>query len=346
MKQNSTTAFTAAPKQADSGFSCALNSKQLARLKQSGYFLVGPSRHSAVKVCLWCKKSLCEQGHCYKQEFYGIESHRCLQFTPSLPFCSHKCVFCWRDTSITFPKWIGPIDGPKEIVDAAIEAQRLLLTGFKGNSKADLKKWKEAQTPAHAAISLSGEPCIYPRLGDLISEFHSRNMTTFLVTNGLYPSVLEQMAQENQLPTQLYVSLASHDKESYEKIHSPLMQKGWEKFNETLKLLPAIGKKTRTVIRMTLAKKLNLAHAKEYAKLILKSQADYVEVKAYMALGSSRLRLTVDAMPLHEEIEEFAAQLSQETGYLESAKHAPSRIVLLSKDENAEKNRKIKFKSF
>ena len=32
---------------------------------------------------------------CYKHSFYGIESHRCMEATPSLA-CANKCVFCWR----------------------------------------------------------------------------------------------------------------------------------------------------------------------------------------------------------------------------------------------------------
>jgi len=35
------------------------------------------------------------RGGCYKHTFYGIESHRCMETTPSLA-CANKCVFCWR----------------------------------------------------------------------------------------------------------------------------------------------------------------------------------------------------------------------------------------------------------
>ncbi|MFA6048478.1 MAG: 4-demethylwyosine synthase TYW1 [Candidatus Micrarchaeia archaeon] len=306
-----------------------LTSEQSSRLQKAGYSLIGASKHSAAKVCLWCKKALRGEGHCYKQEFYGIKSHRCLQFTPSLPFCTHQCVFCWRDTSITIPKWQGPIDEPAGLIDEAIAAQRKALTGFKGNSNADRALWEEAQTPLHAAISLAGEPTLYPRLAELIKEFHARNMTTFLVTNGLNPEMLRALENENALPTQLYVSLASHSPQNYLNVHKPLVEKGWEKFNESLELLCGLGKKTRTVLRMTLAKGVNFDSAQDYAKLIAKSQSDYVEVKAYMALGSSRERLGVAAMPAHDEIKKFAQALAEETGYLFAAEHAPSRVVLL-----------------
>ena len=59
----------------------------------SGYRIVGS--HSGVKLCRWTKSMLRGRGGCYKHTFYGIESHRCMETTPSLA-CANKCVFCWR----------------------------------------------------------------------------------------------------------------------------------------------------------------------------------------------------------------------------------------------------------
>ena len=58
-----------------------------------GYRIVGT--HSGVKLCRWTKSMLRGRGGCYKHTFYGIESHRCMETTPSLA-CANKCVFCWR----------------------------------------------------------------------------------------------------------------------------------------------------------------------------------------------------------------------------------------------------------
>ena len=66
------------------------------------YRIVGKAGHSAVKPCHWLEQRLLtgrDNRNCYKGVF-GIKSHRCLQNTPSLPFCNHQCVFCWRDIEI------------------------------------------------------------------------------------------------------------------------------------------------------------------------------------------------------------------------------------------------------
>lgn len=57
--------------------------------------LLGAGSHSGVKLCRWTKSMLRGRGGCYKHAFYGIESHRCMEATPSLA-CANKCVFCWR----------------------------------------------------------------------------------------------------------------------------------------------------------------------------------------------------------------------------------------------------------
>ena len=62
-------------------------------LQRQHYALFG---HSAVKLCHYTKASIKNEKVCYKQKFYGIESHRCLQMTPATVFCNQQCIFCWR----------------------------------------------------------------------------------------------------------------------------------------------------------------------------------------------------------------------------------------------------------
>ncbi len=295
----------------------------LQRFVKAGYRLVG--NHSAVEVCHWTRESLRKGRVCYKEKWYKIQSHRCLEMTPALTFCTHKCQFCWRPLEFTTAGEPKP-DEPKEIIDKCIEQRKLLLTGFK--SYVDLKKWNEAINPTNAAISLAGEPTLYPRISELIQEFHRRGMSTFLVTNGTRPDRLESLAEE---PTSLYISLCSPDKKTYKQLHQPLVKDGWEKLNESLGLMKNF--RCRKVIRITLVKGLNIKDAKGFARLILKAEPDFIEPKAYMHVGESQKRLPIEAMPLMPEVESFAEKLAKETGYTVKDKDKSSRVVLLSKSD-------------
>ncbi len=285
------------------------------------YKIVG--NHSLVKLCSWLKRSLKDQGFCYKQKFYGIESHRCLQMTPWME-CSNRCIYCWR---IIERMNIEPedIDEPETIIEGCIQAQRLLLSGFKGFEGTNLKKWEEANHPRHAAISLVGEPTMYPKISELIHAFHKRGFTTFLVTNGMFPERLENL----ESPTNLYISLDAPDKETYKKLDRPLLKDYWERLLRSLEIAKTI--QTRKVARLTMVKNWNMHSPENYAKLIEIMNPDFIEVKAYMWVGESRKRLPFEAMPSHHEIKTFAERLVLETGYVLKDEQEESRVVLLSR---------------
>jgi len=299
------------------------------QLVDGGYRFVGENEHSAIRVCMWTKRSLLDENICYKQKFYGEihgnESHRCLQLSPSLPFCDNKCVFCWRNAKLNNPEWDGPVDDPSEILDEAIEAQRELLTGFKGNPEVNLDKWEEAQDPTMAAISLDGEPTIYPDLDGLIEECFTRDIAPFLVTNGLHPEKLERIGD----PAQLYVSLVSPDEETYEKTCNPQISDAWEKLNETLGMIDSFD--CVTVLRLTLVENVNMKSPEKYSKLIDEANPDFVEPKGYVSVGHSRERLGVDFMPSHPKIVDFSEKIEQNSNYSIVDEFEPSRVTLLSK---------------
>lgn len=88
------------------------------------YRIVGANKHSAIKPCHWLEQRLMtgrDNRNCYKGVF-GIQSHRCLQNTPSMPFCNHQCVFCWRDIELGTlgSEFIVEPDEPKELIDEMI----------------------------------------------------------------------------------------------------------------------------------------------------------------------------------------------------------------------------------
>jgi tRNA wybutosine-synthesizing protein 1 len=294
-------------------------------LEKQKYRLIG--RHSAIKLCTWTKKSIRDQGVCYKQQFYGIECHRCLQMTPAVSWCTHKCLFCWRNVEQTLGTELPGFDEPAYIIDEAIKLQRKLMEGYAGvPEKVNQKKYKEAQDPNQAAISLAGEPTIYPKIGELITEFTRRRFSTFLVTNGTLPKRLEKL---ETLPTQLYLSMVAPDPTTYKNVCNPSHPGNWGKIMETIALFPSLD--TRKAVRITLVKGINMASPEGYAKLLEKAQPDYIEVKAYMYVGASRMRLTIDNMPSFAEVQGFATDLSEATGYRIKDYKRDSRVILLSR---------------
>ncbi|MBI5393184.1 4-demethylwyosine synthase TYW1 [Candidatus Woesearchaeota archaeon] len=301
------------------------------KLEQQQYEFVG--QHSACKVCAWTKKDLKDEGHCYKGKFYGINSHRCVQMTPTQT-CNHACTFCWRDLdSHTAILMSEKIDEPKDIVDGCIKSQIKQLTGFGGNIRANQEKWENSKDPMHFAISLNGEPTIYPKIGELVKEINSRGMSSYLVTNGTFPKKIKKMFDNNQLPTQFYVSVDAPNKQLFNEIDRPLIPDCWDKLMETLQFLPKLKEKTRTVLRYTLLKNINMIYPEQWADIIILSQPLFVEIKGYMFVGSSRQRLKIENMPRHHEVKAFALEICKYSGYKLIDEHEQSRVVLLMKED-------------
>jgi tRNA wybutosine-synthesizing protein 1 len=304
-----------------------ISEKKAWDLYKQGYRLVG--NHSAIKVCMWTKKALTGEDFCYKQKFYDTITHRCVQMTPALSTCGHRCVWCWRDIDFTKAKWAGKEDDPKFLVDECIKANAKYLEGFGGNKKTDMKKYMERNKPQQFAISLSGEPTMYPKLPEFILELRKRGINQFLVTNGTQPAMLKKLIQKKAEPTQLYITLPAPDKKTYEKVCRPLIKNGWSKILKSMSLL---GRFRRSVIRLTLAKGVNMISAEKYAAFIKKYKPKFVECKAYMFVGYSQKRLKIENMPLHWEIKEFSTKIAQLSGYKIKDEKENSRVVLLSKN--------------
>lgn len=293
-------------------------------LVKQQYRVIGS--HSAVKICGWTKKHIRGEGTCYKHKFYGINSNQCLQMSSSLS-CANRCIYCWRGYKAPVSTdWKWPVDEPKFIVDKALKAHYNLLTGFGGSATADKDVFRRSHEVRHVALSLTGESICYPRIDELIDEFHSRGITTFLVTNAQYPEKIKDLRPV----TQLYVSMDSPTKELMKELSVPLFPDYWERFNKSLEYLSQ--RKDRTCIRLTCIKGKNMVQPDKYAELILKGNPDFVEVKAYMLLGASRQRLTMDNMPEHDQVKDFALELlSYLPGYEYVDEHELSRVVLLAK---------------
>ncbi len=292
------------------------------RLEHQQYGLVG--KHSAVKICYWCKKSIRGEADCFKKDFYGIPTHQCLEMSPAIT-CNKRCKHCWRDTSIFSKGWVGQVDDPKVIVEECIKARYKLLNGFPGNKKVNRDRIKEAFIPTHAAISLTGEPMMYPRFSELIKEFFKQSFkTVFVVTSGTVPEAIRSL---EVCPTNIYLSVEAWDKEMYNKLCSPVIPDAWERFLESAELLCSI--KTRTVMKITCIKHMNMNAPEKFLHIVEKMNPDIIACKAYAWMGYSKYRLKKENTPNFEEVYEFSEKIAEASSYEISAFKKGSDIVIL-----------------
>lgn len=309
------------------------------KLKGAQYGIAG--KHSAVQTCLWTRRSLRNQGECYKNLFYGIETHSCCQMSPAVLWCSLNCSHCWRPMEFMKRIDIDPsrVDPPELIIKNCVEERKKLISGIAGDKRTNRKKFDYAfkNFPAHWAISLSGEPTLYPFLPELILLLKSnpKVKTVFLVSNGVETAMFQKLKEKNALPTQLYISMIAPNKELFVAYAKPVYKDGWERYLSTLSLLPSLD--CRRVIRLTLLKGINdsIECAEQFAKLIELAKPDFVEIKSYMFLGMSRKRLKEENMATHQEVKHFAESLLKFLPAYSYRNQSPiSRIVLLKRKDS------------
>ena len=137
----------------------------------------------------------------------------------------------------------------------------------------------------------------------------------------------ERIAEMETLPRQIYVTVAAPDKQTYLKACRPKIKDGWERLMQPLELFPSL--ETRTVVRHTLVKGLNLMDPEGYAKLDRIADPDLIEPKGYVFVGGSRQRLTVDCMPEWELMNDFSRRLADLMGMDILREKKDSRVLLL-----------------
>ncbi|MBN1802728.1 MAG: radical SAM protein [Candidatus Lokiarchaeota archaeon] len=417
-----------------------ITNKFVEAYTKTTYRIVGKNKHSAVKPCHWFEQRLMtgrDNRNCYKGVF-GVKSHLCLQNTPSIPFCNHQCVFCWRDveSGALGNEFIVEPDDPGLIVEELIKQQQDIVKNhlplkrylenyevmidiihfmlkskerqnvnsmyeYIGASKTKIERGftllknrefirptdatlqnfeldgdiscclesreeiqelvdrelttpedimnahYEALTPMHAAISLDGEPFLYPRMSEYVEEFKKRHMTTFIVTNGTLPEKIEQL---EVLPSQLYVTLPAYDEQSYKKICRPTIRGGWERLNKTLNLLQSLT--CRTLIRLTAVKDNNINEQliKKYAEIVKKAQPNFFEIKGFTLQAKALLikerlksdKEVQDFFPSYEYLENIALEFERISGFPLIYSNKVSRDFLFAVDWDKEKDLTIK----
>jgi len=401
------------------------------------YRIVGENKHSSIKPCHWLEQKLMtgrSNRNCYKGIF-GVESHRCLQNTPSLPFCNHQCVFCWRDIEIGSlgSEFAVKPDEPKIIVDEMLRHHRdiiknhlplrryldnyeimldilhyMVLKGEKSyninslmkdihvsknkierainllknqnfikqknnllteyeldddiqcciNSREEIEilinralttpdeimqTHSDAMIPNHAAISLDGEPMLYPNMSGFIQQFKNRSMTTFIVTNGTLP---EKIRDLDPLPSQLYVTLPAPDESTYKRACRPMVKNGWNKINKTLELLDSLS--CRTLVRLTAVKNLNAdkQYIKNYISMVKKANPNFFEVKGFTLQAKALLikdRMNSDNpaqyyFPDYDFLEDFSLRFEEMSGFPIIYKNRVSRDFLFAVNWDKDKD--------
>uniref|UniRef100_UPI003AAC172D S-adenosyl-L-methionine-dependent tRNA 4-demethylwyosine synthase TYW1 n=1 Tax=Centroberyx gerrardi TaxID=166262 RepID=UPI003AAC172D len=293
-------------------------------LTKQGYKLIGS--HSGVKLCRWTKSMLRGRGGCYKHTFYGIESHRCMETTPSLA-CANKCVFCWRHhTNPVGTEWRWKMDPAEKILQDALEKHQTMIRQFRGVPGVKPERYEEGLAVKHCALSLVGEPIMYPEINTFLRLLHTHRISSFLVTNAQFPQEIRSLVPV----TQLYVSVDASTKDSLKKIDRPLFRDFWPRFLDSLKALGE--KRQRTVYRLTLVKAWNVEELQAYSELIAMGQPDFIEVKGVTYCGeSSASSLTMANVPWHQEVVAFVQQLADMLPQYEIAcEHEHSNCLLIA----------------
>ncbi|CEM16728.1 unnamed protein product [Vitrella brassicaformis CCMP3155] len=279
-----------------------LNPLLRQNLSQQGYQLVGT--HSAVKMCRWTKSQMKGRGGCYKHTFYGIESHRCMETTTSLA-CANRCVFCWRHHTHPVSKgfrWTA--DPPEMIIEHAVAAHKRMVQQMASAPGVTPERLQEALSPQHCALSLVGEPIMYPHINQLTAMLHERRISTFLVTNGQHPELIRTLSPV----TQLYLSVDAPSEDALVKIDRPLFKDAWGRLLDSVDALRE--RRERTVFRLTVVKEWNDTEVQGYADLIHRGRPDLVEVKGMTFPGASRqMQLRMTNVPQQWETKAFAQQL-------------------------------------
>ena len=307
----------------------------MKQLKKAKY---GVADHSTVGLCHWTKKSFKNEGDCYKHKFYGISTHQCMEFSPAGMNCENRCIYCWRPMEFydSLKMERDKVAEPENILKKLMEERRRLIMGHYGDPKSDKQKLDESLLPSHYSISLSGEPTMYPKLPELIKYLKSLKATksTFLVTNGQEPDMIRKLAEEDALPTQLYLSTNAADYESFLRINRPRYQDSWERWNTTLEMLKEL--ETRTVLRITLIRDYNTNEEMipVFANMIRHSSPHFIEVKSYMHIGRSINRLERSHMLEMDEVKHFALELARQSKIFSVMDESCiSRIVVLQNQE-------------
>ncbi len=95
-----------------------------------------------------------------------------------------------------------------------------MINEMRGVPGVQSERLTEAFTVKHCALSLVGEPIMYPRINEMLSALHAREISSFMVTNAQFPEHIKSLDPV----TQLYVSVDASTRDSLKAIDRPLFK--------------------------------------------------------------------------------------------------------------------------
>jgi tRNA wybutosine-synthesizing protein 1 len=236
------------------------------------------------------------------------------------------------------------VDQPEFLVESGIELHRQMIKQMKGVPGVNQERYADGMNIRHCALSLVGEPIIYPYINKFVDLLHDRHISTFMVTNAQFP---EKVAELKPV-TQLYLSIDAATPDSLKAVDRPLFKDFWDRHVQSIDALRV--KKQRTVFRLTLVKQFNMDEIENYAKLAARGLPDFIEVKGVTYCGVSEASpLTIKNTPFHQEVVKFCIALRDEIArivnkedadYDLSCEHEHSLCILIANKNKFFKNDK------
>ncbi|KEG08956.1 tRNA wybutosine-synthesizing protein 1 [Trypanosoma grayi] len=166
---------------------------------------------------------------------------------------------------------------------------------------------EEAMRVRHCALSLVGEPIMYPEINTFVDLLHEQDISSFMVTNAQFPEQLRDLKPV----TQLYLSIDAPTPEELKRVDRPLFEDYWERCLACVRELRR--KPQRTVFRLTLVNQYNTENVAAYADLVRLGWPDFIEVKGVTYCGTSTTStLTMkENVPRHVEVVRFCEALCE-----------------------------------
>ena len=131
------------------------------------------------------------------------------------------------------------------------------------------ERFEEGFQVQHCALSLVGEPIMYPEINTFIELLHDKEISSFLVTNAQFPEEMKTLKPV----TQLYISIDASTKDALKQVDRPLNKDFWERFQSCIEQLS--HRLERTVFRLTLVKGWN---AEEIGKSVCLDGINFIEL--------------------------------------------------------------------